>query len=188
MDVERFRLLIRRDPLIQFAIEPLKSAWDEIIELGKMHWAETQQYRHNQPYNPRYDRYAPYANSECYIQFTARDEGKLVGFCGVYIVPSMHTQSLMATEDAWYLHPDYRRGWNAVSMFRFMEEECKRRGVVEISLTTPMGLNSGVICKRLKYTPIATVWSKRVESVSTAPTAPLSKGEPVDDERCATPA
>ncbi len=172
--------------MIEFAIEPLETSWAEMVKLAEIHWNETQTYRHFQPFNPSFSRYKQYADIGCFIQFTARDEGRMVGYGGVYIVPSMHTQATIATEDTWFLLPEYRKGWNAIRFFKFMEAEAKRRGAIEFSLTTPYALNGGKLCEFLKYTPIATVWSKRVESVSTALTAPSTEREAVNESRCAT--
>lgn len=134
------------------------------MALGAKHWAENQDHRHAQPYNPILERYESYEQIGCYVQFIARHEGEIVGHCGCYVVPSMHTQSLIATEDAWYLTPEHRLGWTAVRFFKFMEKELIRRGVAEITLTTPYGLKSGRICEFLKYKPIATVYSKQIDS------------------------
>lgn len=136
-----------------------------MLQLASKHWAETQHYRHSQPFKPAFERYNSYAKIGAFLQFTARDEGRMVGYGGIYIVPSMHTQQIIAQEDTWYLLPEYRKGWNAVAFFRFMEAECLKRGIQEATLTTPYGLNSGLICKRLKYQPVATVWSKQFDPI-----------------------
>lgn len=147
--------------MIVFAVEPLEQVWDEFVALAEQHWKETQGYRHGQPFCLSFERYNAYAKVGWYLQFTARDQGRLVGYGGVYIVPSMHTQQLIATEDSWYLAPEYRKGWNAVRFFRFMEQEGVKRGVVESTLTTPTHLKSGLICERLGYKPVATVYNKQ---------------------------
>lgn len=145
-----------------FAIEPLKGCWDEIMVLAHKHWNETQAYRHSQPFRPVFERYESYERMGCYVQFTARVEGKLVGYAGLYFVPSMHTQEPICTEDTWYLDPEFRKGWTAIKFFRFMEDECRRRGVVEVTLTEPISTEVGIIHRRLGYKPVATMRSKHL--------------------------
>jgi hypothetical protein len=161
MDGLRLRVAGRGADVI-FAVEPLQDAWDEVVGLARKHWNETQGYRHNQPFNPVFERYNQYAKAGWYLQFTVRDEGRLVGYGGAYIVPSMHTQRLIAQEDTWYLLPEYRRGLLAVRFFRFMEEECVKRGAEEVSLTVPEGIGTGVLCERLGYRKVAVGYSKQI--------------------------
>lgn len=137
-----------------FAVEPLESCWHEIYDkpngLAFQHWNETQGYK-NQTYNPLFERYNQYAKAGWFLQFTARDEGRLVGYAGVYLTPSMHSQQLVSTEDTWYVLPEYRKGWNAIHFYRYMEETCRQRGVVEATLTLPDEKGLDPIVRRLGY-------------------------------------
>ena len=144
-----------------FAVEPIAEVWDEVVGLAKQHYCETQLYRHSQPFNPSFERYKHYNEAGCYIQFTVRDAGRMVGYGGAYIMPSMHTQRIIATEDTWYLLPEYRKGWTALKFFRFMQEECRKRGAEDVTLTVPEGIGTGVLCERLGYTKIATVYNQQ---------------------------
>lgn len=148
--------------MIIFAVEPLEQAWDDMVKLAAQHWKETQAYRHNQPFDPKFERYNAYEKIGCFLQFTVRDNGRMVGYGGAYIVPSMHTQRLIASEDTWYLLPEYRKGWNALKFFKFMESECVKRGAIEVSLTVPEGIGTGVLCERIGYAKIAALYSKQI--------------------------
>lgn len=149
---------------LTFHVEQVETSWDEMVKLAETHWKETQAYRHGQPFNPKKERYAEYERIGCFIQFTARDGDRMVGYGGAYVVPSMHTQEVIATEDTWFLLPEYRKGFNAVRFFRFMEEECRKRGAVDVTLTVPHGIGTGVLCKRLGYSEVATVWNKQFKT------------------------
>lgn len=147
---------------MKFAIERLADCWDEMVALAEKHWKETQGYRHNQPFKPEFERYNSYAKAGWYLPFTARVDGKMVGYGGVYVVPSMHTQALTAQEDTWFLLPEYRKGWNAVKFFKFMEQACRDAGAEEITLTIPEGIGTGVICERLDYKRISVQYNKQL--------------------------
>lgn len=148
-----------------FAIEPLRDVWDNVVEMAQKHWNETQQHRHDQPFSPSFERYAQVEAVGGYVQFTARVEGRMVGYAGIYIVPSMHTQSLICVEDTWYLKPEYRKGFNAVKFFRFMEDYCRSRGVHEVTLTAPIHTRAEVIHRYLGYKAVATQSSKCLKPV-----------------------
>ncbi len=169
--------------MIEFAVEPLETSWAEMVQLAAIHWKETQAYRHNQPFNPSYERYKQYADLGCFIQFTVREEGVMIGYGGAYVVPSMHTQKLIATEDTWFLLPAYRKGFTALKFFRFMEAECVKRGAEDVTLTVPEGIGTGVLCERMGYDKVAQVYNKQIlpiQSTSTALTAPSTEREAVN--------
>lgn len=155
--------------LINFAREPLAACWHEIYDqpdgLAYQHWCETQQYRHDQPYNPLFERYDQYARAGWFLQFTVRDNGKLVGYSGVYMVPSMHSQMLICVEDTWFLLPEYRKGWNAARFYKWIEEYCTALGAVEATLTIPNTKDErlGHMLQRLDYRPISVQYSKRLQ-------------------------
>lgn len=151
-----------------FALEPLEQCWNEIYlapdGLAYLHWMETQEHRHDQPYAPSFDRYNAYAKQGCFLQCTARDNGRLVGYSGFYLVPSMHTQVPISTEDTWYLLPEYRKGWNAVKFYKFIEACGAALGSKECTLTIPYAKGPSLLSlvKRLGYTPIAILCSKKI--------------------------
>lgn len=119
--------------MIEFDIEPLDAVWDELVKNAWEHWQETEMYKRGESFDPRYERYKSYGPQ--YIVFTARDDGELVGNCGMYVMHSMHTQKLIASEDTWFLKPEYRKGRNAIKFYKFVEDDMKRRGVEKITMT-----------------------------------------------------
>lgn len=144
-----------------FAIEKLKDCWDEIMVLAKEHWFETEEYRHGQPFNPLFERYDAYDRAGWLFQFTARDEGKLVGYATMYLVPSMHSQVQLATEDTWFLIPEYRKGRNAIRFYKYVEQEMVARGAKEVVMTAKMTNKAGKILEYLDFKPVAMQYSKQ---------------------------
>lgn len=146
-----------------FAIEKLADCWDEIMVLASAHWCETEGYRHGQKYNPSFDRYNAYDTAGWLFQFTARDNGVLVGYSTMYLVPSMHTQLLLATEDTLFIAKSHRKGRNAVRFYQYIDTEMKKRGAYEVIVTgkTPVAER---ILKFLDFQPIAVQYSKQLVS------------------------
>lgn len=150
--------------MIAFAVEPLAKCWDEMVALAAHHWQETEGYRHGQPFAPSFERYDEYDRAGWYFEATMRDQGRLVGYCGIYVVPSMHSQQMIATEDALFILPDYRRGRNALRFIQFLEMECRQRGVVEVNITSK---NEAVkrLLEHLDFPVVAYHHSKQLSTV-----------------------
>lgn len=148
-----------------FAVEPLEKCWNEWLEMATLQWEETEGYRHNQTMAPIFERYNQYNKVGWFLMFTARDEGRLVGSCGVYLVPSMHTQALIATEDTWYMRKEYRKGRNAINFYKFGEAEIVKRGAVEFSVSSKMidgKPTTGRLLEYLDFSVIGIQYSKRL--------------------------
>lgn len=147
---------------LAYQIERLAPIWPQIVAIATEHWKETEGYRHGQTFQPDAARYFQYEAIGFYVMFTARDEGRLVGYAGCYFTPSMHTQQLLCTEDTWFLLPEYRRGRNALEFYNFVEAECRRRGVVEIGMTAKLTNSAGRILEYLGYQVVSKQYSKHL--------------------------
>lgn len=133
-----------------------------MVTLAALHWQETEAYRHGQPFSPSFERYNSYDAAGWHKEFTVRDKGRMVGYAGVYIVPSMHTQQLLCTEDTWFLLPEYRKGRNALNFYKFIEEECIKLGVIEMCMTAPEKNKVNRILEYLGYKLVSFQYSKHL--------------------------
>jgi GNAT superfamily N-acetyltransferase len=152
------------------AIEPVSSTWNEVMVLANQHWAGTKSYRRHEPFNPSFERYNACNQSGFFQLFTARDQGVLVGYFGVYITDSMHSQKRMATEDTFFLEPSHRGGRNALRFLRFIEKQCAEWGVKEIMFSCEIDNETGIqgLLKFVDYSPVIMQYSKQL-TVSTSP-------------------
>lgn len=150
--------------MLAYGIEPLETCWDEVVALGAAHWGETMEYyRGKQPFNPQFERYNQYDKVGWLITFTVRDEGKMIGYSLIYLVPSMHTQQTIATEDTIFLLPEYRRGRNGLRFHQFIEDELKKRGAKEITVTAQPGSAACRILEHLDFKVINHQYSKHLQ-------------------------
>jgi GNAT superfamily N-acetyltransferase len=154
--------------MIYFHIEPLQSAWAEIMALAEQHWTETEEYRHGQGFKPVYSRYAEYAACDWLFVVIVRDEGRAIGYAAMYVTPSMHTQKLVATEDTFFLLPEYRGKGLASDFVTFVEGECIRRGAVEVLFTAKAVNHVGAILEHLDYLPVAVQYAKQLSRADSA--------------------
>lgn len=147
---------------MDFAVEPLASIWHEKLECCRDHWAVTSMCANGEILDARLERYEQYERAGWYVEIVARENGVFAGFCGMYLVPSMHTQELLATEDILYLKPEYRRGRHALRFYQFVEEEMKRRGAKKVMLTAPPDSPANRILLRMGCEHSANQYSKRL--------------------------
>lgn len=159
---------------MEIAIEPLSQCWDEIMSLAEAHWQETEAHHHSQGFSPKLARYQQYESVGWYVQFTARVEGKMIGFAGMYLTPSMHSQALIATEDTWFIAPEYRgKGRTFMRLYDAVEAEMRRRGAVEMNMSVPLEGAASRLLEHLDYEPVKVHYAKqlRADSLQTAQSA-----------------
>lgn len=130
--------------------------------LAEAHWQETEMYRHGQNFCPLFERYDAYDKAGWLFQYTARVDGKLVGYATMYLVPSMHTQQLIATEDTWFLLPEYRKGRNAIRFYNHVQDDLFKRGAREVIMTAKMTNGAGRILEYLGFEQVAKQYSKQI--------------------------
>ena len=152
---------------LTFSVEPFRKIWSDIDRIGRQHWVETEWYHSGQHYNPDWDRYFAVDDAGWFFVATARYGGRVVGYVGCYCMPSMHSQSMIAMEDFFFLEEAHRKGWNAIRFLRFVENECRIRGCVEIGFTDKKG--KGLILERTGYKVVAKQYCKSIGADS--PTA-----------------
>jgi hypothetical protein len=145
----------------RFQVELLRDICDEIHPLHEAHYAETEHYRAGIALNMDYRALKEREYAGGLLQFTARDNaGQLVGHMRVYLSPSMHTQTLVATEDAFYVKPEHRGGFMAVRLWQYADACGEQIGVAETYFDSKLCNKADSMARYLKYTPVATRFCK----------------------------
>jgi hypothetical protein len=155
---------------LEFKIEPLEPIWEEIVRIASQQWEESDYNIHGIPINLDKARYLKFNELGLFLMFTARDGGVLVGYAGMYLMPSMHTQTPTVTEDTLFLLPDYRKGRNAIRFYQFIEQEYTRivgfaypdATLFELSFTTKLSNGAGRILKYLDFRETALLHMKTI--------------------------
>jgi len=147
---------------ITFGAERIVDIWEEVYPLAKTHWEGTKRYTRHEPFNPSKVRYQQYNDMGCFHAIIARDGKELVGYFGVYIMESMHSQLKMATEDTFFIQPKYRMGRIAWRFLRYIEQYCHEQGVHEIIFSCEQDNTTGIhgLLKLLDYEPVITQYRK----------------------------
>lgn len=115
---------------------------DELHTLHTLHWCETERARHGLPLNPDYAAMLTAEKAGRLLQFTARVDGILVGNIRFYVYRDMHTQTLAAKEDTFFLRPEHRKGLTAIHFWKFSEQCLSSIGVLEVRTDSKVILNA----------------------------------------------
>lgn len=152
--------------MLTFQEETVRQCWGELYPLAQEHHASTENYKRHEPFNPDPYRYIRYNEAGMFRLLTARDDERLVGYFGVYITESMHSQRPIATEDTFYLAPSHRGGRNALRFLGYVETYLRKFAnpgePVEVMFSCEDDNRTGIkkILQYLAYTPVITVYSK----------------------------
>jgi len=96
---------------------------------------------------------------------TVRDDGKLIGYTILAVMPHLHYKSAgpMAMIDVYYLKPEYRRGGIGAKMIMFAERTLREKGVKKIYFSTKTHLDNGPLLSALGFMHSDDVYTKLLE-------------------------
>ncbi|MDE1545919.1 hypothetical protein PTW32_10855 [Dechloromonas agitata] len=145
----------------RFALETLEGCLDEVKPLHAAHWAETEMYRHGLEMNPDYPRVIRSEQAGFFRQYTMRvkETGELVGACGLYLMPSTHTQKLVAQEDSIFVKEEHR-GRAAMAFIRYMEDCLWDAGAMEIRMHSKTTNRVGKLLEFIGFSHVANLYVK----------------------------
>jgi GNAT superfamily N-acetyltransferase len=152
---------------VVFGLEKIAEIQSEIEVLYQEHFAETEKLYLEEECNMDYERYKASEAANQFVVFTARADGKLVGYLQYYVFRDMHTQAFFqAREDAFFVTKDYRGRRIAPNLLAFAEDALKHLGCkyVGMSNKAPVGgPDIGPFLEREGYKSVATFFFKKLE-------------------------
>ena len=149
--------------MIEYKEETYSQVIDEIKPLLEDHWEEIALNKEVIKLNPNYEMYEKLCNSGVMRIVTARNDGKLIGYCICIIAYNLHYKdSLTATNDIFFISKDYRKGSTGVKLFIKNEEILKSYGVQRLIMNTKVHQDVGAIFERLGYKQTERVFGKLI--------------------------
>lgn len=148
-------------PEITYQQEFLATVRNDIQPLLEQHWEEIALNKDKIKLNPDWDQYELLEYDGKLKGFTARTDGKLIGYFVVIVSTGLHYKDhLFAANDVIFLHKDYRRGYTGIRLIDFAEACLKEDGVSVLTINTKIHQPFDPILERLGYSPIERVHSK----------------------------
>lgn len=158
---------------VSYAEERWADVWQEMQPLWLLHWREVALDHETITLKPQLDAYAALEAAGILHALVARAAGEVIGYHLAFVRVHMHyAADPHAFTDIYYVHPDHRRGFVGVNLFREYERHMRRRGVkklvsatkLHISNVTGGSLDISPIFKRLGWRNTESGWTKYIGS------------------------
>jgi hypothetical protein len=147
--------------MITAQVEPWSDMKRDLLPLLPLHWKELALNQDKVPLDPQYDIYDAREAAGQTLVVTLREAGVLVGYFIGFVAPGLHYRTcLTLTMDIFWTHPDIRKGFAAVKMFRLVEREAKRRGVQRIFYGSKSHKDASKLFEFLRMDPVEVYYSK----------------------------
>ena len=147
---------------LSFQVERFADVLPEVKPLLPRHWEELALDKDAVPLDPNWQRYAELDAVGAISLVTARENGRLVGYCYMILSPGLHYRTCYeARMDIFWLDPSVRgQAMPGVRLFKAVEKELRRRGVQRVYMGSKLHKDVGRLFERLGYRPIETWYSK----------------------------
>lgn len=149
--------------MITFQEEKVKDIYSELLPILKAHAEELS------PHKGRYHLDPPlevlsFVEEKCHLfTITARDEGKLIGYCSFIKARSLHYAGVVNFEvDAFFLLKEYRKGLTGYKLLKEAHEMCKREGATHIIQKCKVSADLSKLFERMGFTKIEYTFMKEV--------------------------
>lgn len=107
----------------------------------KEHWQLIAMYQDKIKLNPDWKEYARLDAAGALRIFTARDDGKLVGYFVLVINKSLHYQDhYFAINDVIFVKQDSRAGATGYKLIKYAEDYCRSCGISVLAINTKVSL------------------------------------------------
>lgn len=147
--------------MITVQTESFEETLDELRPLLPVHYRELALNQDKVPLSPQFNVYIERERLGELLFATVRDSASLVGYFIGFIAPGLHYSTcLTCTMDIFYIHPDHRGRRTGLKLFKFVEQELRRRGVQRWFAGEKLHAPCGWLFKFIGMEPVETYWSK----------------------------
>mgnify|MGYP001607900475 CR=1 FL=1 len=140
--------------------EAVADVLDEIRPLLDMHWREVSHYQDIQ-LRPDWDFYCTAQGIRLY---TARDEGRLIGYCVFFVSHNKHyMDSMQAVQDILFVHPEYRGSRAGYRLIKFCDEQLRQEGCQVVYQHMKAAQSFGPLLEHAGYELVDLIYAKRLD-------------------------
>lgn len=146
---------------IKYQQEFLCGVIEEAKPMLEEHWREIAINKDVIKLNPDWDAYIELERKNSLKIFTAREDGKLIGYFVVIVRSHIHYKDhLFAVNDIIYLSPKYRKGYTGAKLIKFAEKCLKEDGVSVFVINTKRHKPFDKLLDWLGFNHVENVYSK----------------------------
>lgn len=148
---------------IEYKIANGKEVFEKISKMFEKHYEELSVSK-GFKLNPDYDIYIEADKRNTLKIITAQEDEEIIGYIVYFIGLNLHYKDcLLATEDIYYLKPEYRKGLIGPRMFVFAEKYLKSIGVNMVRYSTKTHLDNSKLFEFLGCNFIEKVFTKELK-------------------------
>lgn len=149
--------------MIQFEGIDAPDVWDDIQPLLAEHWREIAHFE-DIPLNPRKDMYFRLDAAGKLRIYTARFDGKLIGYVVFVVDHDIHyADSVQAKQDVLFLHPDFRNAGTGFDLIEFADNQLRAEGVQCVYHHVKVAHNFAPLLATMGYEKVETIHVKRLD-------------------------
>lgn len=146
---------------IQYNEEQIKDIRNELEPLIIEHWKEIAIHQDKIKLNPDWEKYELISDLGILRCFTARENGRLIGYFIVFAQPHLHyVDHVFASNDVIYIDKKYRSTGVGANMILHVEKELKQSGVSVLVVNMKCHAPFDPLMEGLGFTNIERVYSK----------------------------
>ncbi|WP_433705794.1 hypothetical protein [Paraburkholderia sacchari] len=148
--------------MLTFAIERFSDVYAELMPLLEQHYGEISTHaEHGVPLSPMVEVYRAREADGSLVMVIGREAGQIVAYFVCFIAPGLHYRScLTCSPDIFFVRPDLRTGRTGIRMFRFVEDELRRRGVKRWAVGSKLKHDASALFRYLDFEPVETTYEK----------------------------
>ena len=148
---------------MDFAHESFINVKNEIKPLLDEHWKEIALHKDSNRLNPDWKGYGRLSDVGGLRIYTAREEGKLVGYFVVLVSRSLHYMDhLFANNDIIFIKKGHRKGTAGIKLIKYAVESLKDEGNTLININSKDHQSFGPVLERMGFEQIESVYSLKV--------------------------
>lgn len=145
---------------MEFALENLANVRREIEPLLQKHYDEIALNKDIIKLNPDWEGYSRLDAINALRVYTARKDGKLVGYFVVIVSKSLHYRDhLFANNDIIFLAKSARRGLTGMKLIKYAVEALRAEGITKLHINTKAHQPFDPILERMGFEEIERVYS-----------------------------
>lgn len=149
--------------MLTFQRETLDQAKADGEPLLRRHWIEIAHYL-DITYDPQWDKYELLEASGVLRIYTARLDGRLIGYCVFVVGYNLHYRaSLEANEDVLFLAPEHRKGRVGLKLIQFVDAQLKAEGVQLVRRHIKFAHDHFPLLERMGYEKIDMIVGRRLD-------------------------
>lgn len=148
--------------MITFSTSKGKDCIEQLKKMFDAHYQELSVTK-NAKLNPDYNIYMKMDEHNMLEVVLCKNDDEIIGYIVFFISPNLHYKDcLLATEDIYYLKPEYRKGTTGIKMFKFAEKYLKSINVNMIKYGTKTHLDNSKLFEYLGYNFIEKIFTKEI--------------------------